>query len=87
MKILNVNDLLEASACLDDEQIGYHSGQLTLAAEELARAIAQKLGIQCVDVSDQGSAFGGLCATFRPAFEGQPCPQEIDGLDSGGEWE
>lgn len=32
------------------------------------------------------AGFGGLCVNFRPAYEGQECPDVIDESDEGGDW-
>lgn len=86
-KILDVNNLLEAGKCLPDRDLALFTARFEGLTKDFAEAIAKRLEIKCTDVSYQGSAFGGLCATFGPAHEGQPCPDAIEGLDSGGEWE
>jgi hypothetical protein len=87
-KILDTNNLLDAASELDDPELEalLRSG-VENAVNLLALALAKKFGIELRDVSDQGSAFGGLCATFKPAFAGQECPEAIDSGDPDGDWE
>jgi hypothetical protein len=86
MKILDVNDLLEAAQELPNEIFESLEAALEQATKDLAQALADHHGITLHDVSNQ-PGFGGLCATFRPAHEGQPCPPDIDSGDPSGDWE
>ena len=57
------------------------------AVKKLADAVATHYRIQAGPAQYQGSAFGGLCVPFSPAFEGQHCPACIDDGDPDGDWE
>lgn len=84
-KILDVNDLCEAAHDVpgSEELIN----EVEAAATKLAAAIAKHYMIQAGPAEHQGSAFGGLVASFWPSFEGQHCPACIDDGDPDGEWE
>lgn len=86
-KILDTNDLLEAAAVLPDALRELHARNIEAAVGLLASALAEHLNVRLREVSDQGSGFGGLCATFEPSSTGQPCPEVLHDGDPGGDWE
>jgi hypothetical protein len=86
-KILNVNDLCDAisSSMLDEATQRALIGALEAAASRAAKVLADHYGIISEHAEYEGG-FGGLCVNFRPAYEGQACPDVIDAGDEGGEW-
>ena len=85
-KILNIDDMLEAAENSEMPYLRMHVNQVEEAANSLARALAAHLNINVGTADWQGEAFGGTCAPFYPKFDGQPCPEEIDRGDEGGDW-
>ncbi|WP_316163447.1 hypothetical protein [Bradyrhizobium sp. SZCCHNRI20481] len=51
----------------------------------VAKVLADHYGIISEHTKYEGG-FGGLCVNFRPAYEGQECPDVIDEGDEGGDW-
>jgi len=86
-KILNIDDMLEVAHELELPNYDALVAQAEAAAGEIGAAIATALGINFEPASWEGKPFGGLCMTFRPAIQGQECPELIDQSDSSGEWE
>lgn len=86
-KILNLDDMIEIARDLDLPSYDALVGQAEEAAGAVAAAIASALGVNFEPATWEGAAFGGLCSTFRPAVEGQECPDAIQQGDSSGEWE
>jgi hypothetical protein len=86
-KILNLNDLLEAAAVLpeSERQKLVELAQATVSV--IAHRIADVLDVVCIDVSYQGSALGGLCASFSMKYDLQECPAELHDGDPAGDWE
>lgn len=83
-KILNIDDMLD---------IGSQNLEMTelveaveAAATALAKGIAKRLDIEHGEATYE-SGFGGLCANFKPKYEGQECPTIIDEGDPEGDWE
>lgn len=86
-KVLDVNELLDvAEATLTEKQYAKHRDRLEAAVQKLGDAVAKKLRIDCFDVSHQ-PGMGGLCASFKPDYSGQPMPEALEGVDEGGDWD
>ena len=86
MKILDVNDLLDAAKSVDLPGFDKHLEAIEAAVDALAEDIAAHFQICHVSTAYE-PGFGGLCAEFAPEYEGQECPDEIDEGDPDGEWE
>lgn len=91
MKILDVNNMLDAAHDSQMEDVEIFTAALEVAAQALAQALAEHLGIETGTENSPKATyqqgFGGLCAFFGSANEGQPCPDVIDQGDPGGDWE
>lgn len=83
-KILDVNEMLEASRRLNLKDHAVLEGQLLDATERLRSAIARKLKIRCGSTSSQELEFAGLCGSFSDSIESK-WPKELEDLDSSGE--
>jgi hypothetical protein len=86
MKILSVDDVLDAASECDLPSLSVHQKILENALQALANDLANHLGIQAENAAYEGG-FGGLCVNFRPVSADQACPAEIGDRDTGGEWE
>ena len=86
MKILDVNNMLDAASDSDMPELEVHRVALEQAATALAQALAKHLHIAVGEDAVYEQGFGGLCAAFKPAYDGQDCPPEIDDGDPGGDW-
>ncbi|MBH5373437.1 hypothetical protein [Bradyrhizobium glycinis] len=86
-KILNVNELCDAIAAstLDDDTQRALIDALETSVAHVAKVLADHYGIISEHAEYEGG-FGGLCVNFRPAYEGQECPDVIDEGDEGGDW-
>ncbi|PDT64275.1 hypothetical protein CO683_39150 [Bradyrhizobium ottawaense] len=86
-KILNVNDLCDAIAAstLDDVTQRALIDALETSVAHVAKVLAGHYGTISEHAEYEGG-FGGLCVNFRPACEGQECPDVIDEGDEGGDW-
>lgn len=96
MKILNVNETLELARRCDLPDYDKFEKALIKATDDLAAAIADHMGIAKGETTSEPLDYDGLCASFGPAFPGQPMPEEFtadadeedsDPLDEGGDWE
>lgn len=83
-KILDVNEMLEASRRLNLKDHAVLEEQLVDAAERLRSAIARKLKIKGGDTSSQELEFAGLCGSFSDSIESK-WPAELSDLDPSGE--
>ncbi len=59
--------------------------QRSPSVAHVAKVLADHYGIISEHTKYEGG-FGGLCVNFRPAYEGQECPDVIDEGDEGGDW-
>ncbi|GLR90899.1 hypothetical protein [Bradyrhizobium iriomotense] len=86
-KILNVNDLCDAisGSTLDDATQGILIVTLATSVAIAAKVLADHYGV-ISEHAEYESGFGGLCVNFRPAYDGQECPDVIDEGDEGGDW-
>ncbi len=86
-KILDVNDLCDAisQSTLPDGTRRALIDTLEASVALAAGVLAQHYGIVS-DHAEYEAGCGGLCVNFRPAFEGQDCPDVIDASDEGGDW-
>lgn len=86
-KILNVNDLCDAicGATLDDATQRALIGAVEASVSRAAKVLADHYGILS-EHAEYEAGFGGLCVNFRPAHDGQGCPDVIDAGDEGGDW-
>lgn len=68
-------------------ELGLHAEEQLLieATDRAAKAIARTLGVQALHTDNQ-PGFGGLCANFGSAYEGQRCPKKIAYYDSQSDW-
>jgi hypothetical protein len=85
-KILDVNNICDAIRNSSMPKGTEHIRAIELVVTGAAKALANHLAIDC-DSADYQAGFGGLCVTFRPAADGQDCPEVIDQGDPDGEWE
>jgi len=83
-KILDVNEMLEASRRLKLEDHAALENNLVDAAEQLRSAIARKLGIENGHTSSQELELCGLCGSFSSDDETK-WPEELADLDPSGE--
>ena len=87
-KILSIDDLLEAACESHMPDLPSYVAEMEDTATKLAQALAAHLGIRLAYPANwEGKEYGGVCASFGPAFAGQPCPKVIDNGDPGGDWE
>lgn len=86
MKILNIDNMLEAAEDSGMPNLDAAIQEIETAANRLAAHLADHLKIRC-GPSVWERDFGGLCATFSPSTPDQPCPEVIDKGDEGGDWE
>lgn len=86
-KILNTDDVMEAVTV--DNIPGCDELMQTVeeALDLLADKVAAHYGIVKGETTWEGKAFGGLCTSFYAKTEGQPCPEQIEEGDPGGDWE
>ncbi|WP_316188836.1 hypothetical protein [Bradyrhizobium sp. SZCCHNS1054] len=86
-KILNVNDLCDAivGSTLDDATQRALIDELQTSVARAAKALADHYGV-ISEHAEYEAGCGGLCVNFRPAYEGQECPEVIDEGDEGGDW-
>ena len=86
MKILDINNMLDAAEESDMPNVEVHVQAMEEAADFLGKALAAHLKIKYGTATyEQG--FGGLCASFSPAKKKQKCPPVIDEGDPGGDWD
>lgn len=86
MKILNIDDMLEAANQSIMPDLYRHVEAVEKASSDLAEALAKHLKICSSDATWEGKEFGGTCATFWPSKKSQKCPQVIDDGDPSGDW-
>ena len=86
-KILDANDLCDAVAAstLDEDTKHALIGSLEASVAQVAHVLANHYGIRS-EHAEYEAGFGGLCVNFRPAHDGQECPDVIDDGDVGGDW-
>lgn len=88
MKILTIDQMLEAAHDTELPDYDQQLAALEKQATKLAKSLAKHMG---VSVSEGGATYErdgcGICATFVPKTPGQPCPQAIGDRDTGGDWE
>ncbi|MCP3463070.1 hypothetical protein [Bradyrhizobium sp. CCGUVB23] len=86
-KILDVNDLCDTivGSTLDVATQRALIGAVEASVSRAAKVLADHYGIVS-DHAEYQNGFGGLCVNFRPAYEGQECPDVIDQGDEGGDW-
>jgi hypothetical protein len=87
MKVLTVNQMLEAAMLLKIPEYGHHAQALEIASTALAHSLAKHLQIKVLnDATWEGEEMEGLAADFGPSYENQPCPEILQTLDKGGDW-
>lgn len=86
-KLLNLDEMLDCAKEIGLPDADMWAGQLEAIGSTMAAGIADKLGVIAGDATAEGVAFAGTCAPFNPAFEGQPCPDDLDRFDPEGDWE
>ncbi|EJN16306.1 hypothetical protein PMI42_00141 [Bradyrhizobium sp. YR681] len=86
-KILNVNDLCDAivGSTLDVSRQRALIDDLETTVARVAKTLADHYGV-IAERAEYEAGFGGLCVNFRPAYDGQECPDVIDHGDEGGDW-
>jgi hypothetical protein len=87
MKILNLNEMYDILVELKHPDTDVFRGMLEIAGNIMARQIAAHLNVTVGRVNTEGAPFAGTCATFKPTFVGQECPELIHAADPGGDWE
>jgi hypothetical protein len=87
MKILNIDEMLEAASESDMPHSGAFIDQFEALAQSLATELAKHLTIAIGSNATFEPGFGGLCVGFKSEHEGQSCPRCIDRHDEGGDWE
>ncbi len=85
-KILNTNDVLGALQSSGNPRYEYHRVRLEDALHDAAQDLASHHGIAVSETSTQ-LGFGGLCSHFKPAFDGQQWPADLEDYDPEGEFE
>ena len=97
-KIFNLDEMLELVAEIEGGfDTGFENGggekfqnfrqKLEEIGNEMGEVIATHFGVTMSSCDAQGTAFGGTCGSFSPAFEGQKMPEAFLQFDQGGEWE
>ncbi|MEN5278093.1 hypothetical protein ABE527_14210 [Brucella sp. TWI432] len=86
-KVLKIDEMLEVLDDIDHPLASDFIGKVEALGNEIAETIAQALDVSFGPATFEGSDFGGTCATFKPKYKGQLCPDAIDTQDMGGEWE
>lgn len=88
MKLLNINDMLEAARDSKMPNFDGHKMALEGAADCLANQLAAHLKInKRRSATWREKAFGGLLAAFAPKRQRQKCPKVIEEGDPEGDWE
>lgn len=88
MKILSIDDMLEAAKACELPDYKKHVGALEKAATGLAKSLARHLGINLRhEATWEGKDLEGICATFSARTPNQQCPAVIDAGDRSGDWE
>lgn len=83
-KVLKIDEMLEVLNEINHPQAADFISQVETIGGSLAQAIAEALNV----IHGRASFdLGETCATFKPKFKGQPCPDALDLRDLGGEWE
>lgn len=79
---VNASELAELCA-----ELGLEAEEAAMieATEHAAKAVAAKLGV-AYSHTDNQPGFAGLCASFKPAHKGQPCPKALAVFDTGSDW-
>lgn len=85
-KILSIDEMLSAAIDSGMPDAGDFSVAIETIATALAHSLASHLKIE-TNFANFQRGFGGTCAPFFPAHEGQECPEVIDENDQGGDWE
>lgn len=88
MKILNVDDMLEAARDSNLPNYEEHVMKLEAAATALGLNLARHLKIKMRNSARwNGKGFAGLCVAFEPIRKNQKCPEVIHDNDEDGDWE
>jgi len=88
MKLLSIDDMLEAAKDSKMPNFEGHKMALEGAADCLANQLATHLKInKRRSARWSEKAFGGLLAAFAPKRQGLKCPKVIDAGDPSGDWE
>jgi len=85
-KFLDIDDMLEALSAISHPDLAALTAEVEAVADKLGSALALHFEIKA-DPASCELGFGGTCVAFRPAFEGQECPEPIHDGDVYGEWE
>ena len=86
MKILSIDNMLEAAQDSNLPDLDAATQEIETAATNLAERLAKHLDINA-GAADYERGFGGCCATFSAKTPDQPCPKVIEDGDPGGDWE
>ncbi len=86
-KVLKTDEMLEVLTEINHPMASTFIAQLETLSSAIAETIAGAFDVNFSPATFQGSDFGGTCATFKPKYNGQPCPDPIDTQDIGGDWE
>ncbi|WP_126516787.1 hypothetical protein [Sphingobium amiense] len=88
---MRIDEMIDALELCQPDRAERFRVMLEAIGTEMAASIAQHYDCLHGDATHEGKGFAGLCAPFRPKYQGQPFPEpELWGyLDDGGqaEWE
>lgn len=84
-KQLTLDEMLETLHALKHPTASDCQIALEAIGSAMARMIAHETRVDAGPATFQGTAFAGICASFRPSFPGQPCPPTLADYDAT-EW-
>ena len=87
MKILNIDNMIQAGYDSDLPGIEAHIMGLEEAASRLGEALAEHLEIRTGSMGATYEGESGICMDFLPGSVGQECPECINDGDPCGDWE
>jgi hypothetical protein len=81
---LSLDEMLQCLTDLDDPRAQEFRTILESVGTVMAQTLGEKLGVVALPAISEGPDLAGTCASFRPAFEGQPCPPALAAFDPDG---
>ena len=85
-KVLTLDDMQEALLMAGDPLAPLFARQMEALGDMMAHRIAERTGAAHSAASCAGPASAGTCVCFKPAEEGDACPDMIAAYDPEGEW-
>lgn len=82
----DTSQLCDLASDLDIEITADCIAEIENVMEKLAKAVAEKLGVEFNGVDVDREEFGGICAAFGPAEDGQKCPERLLQCDPSSDW-